>query len=84
MKGKCAKCFYCAAEIPVLKIFRMIASLIGQKKSPDINVMIVPGSQQVAAQIVKEGLIRFLRNQDFIRQPGCSACLGMNEDKYRR
>ncbi|HRP17825.1 MAG TPA: aconitase family protein, partial [Ginsengibacter sp.] len=63
--------------------FRMIASLIkGKKKSPDINVMIVPGSQQVAAQIVKEGLDKiFTESGFFIRQPGCSACLGMNEDK---
>lgn len=63
--------------------FRMIASLIkGKKKSPNINVMIVPGSQQVAAQIVKEGLDKiFTESGFFIRQAGCSACLGMNEDK---
>ncbi|MCO6498313.1 MAG: 3-isopropylmalate dehydratase large subunit [Chitinophagaceae bacterium] len=63
--------------------FRMIAALIkGKKKSPDINVMIVPGSQQVAAQIMKEGLDKiFTESGFFIRQPGCSACLGMNEDK---
>ena len=44
--------------------------------------MIVPGSQQVAAQIVAEGLDVIFTEAGFkIRQAGCSACLGMNEDK---
>lgn len=63
--------------------FRMIASVIrGKKKSPDVRVMIVPGSQQVAAQLQAEGLDKIFEESGFhIRQAGCSACLGMNEDK---
>lgn len=63
--------------------FRMMASLIkGKKKSPDVKVMVVPGSQQVAKQIYDEGLDKIFVDAGFaIRQPGCSACLGMNEDK---
>lgn len=63
--------------------FRLIASVIkGKKKDPDTRVLIVPGSQQVAAQIRAEGLDKVFEESGFaIRQPGCSACLGMNEDK---
>lgn len=63
--------------------FRMIASIIrGRKKNPDVKVMIVPGSQQVAAQLHAEGLDKIFEASGFkIRQAGCSACLGMNEDK---
>ena len=44
--------------------------------------MVVPGSQQVAAQAKSEGLDRILTEAGFdFREPGCSACLGMNEDK---
>ena len=44
--------------------------------------MIVPGSQQVAKQVYSEGLDKIFTDAGFeIRQPGCSACLGMNEDK---
>ena len=62
---------------------RMVASVIkGKRKSDKVNVMIVPGSQQVAAQVKAEGLDRIFEEAGFaIRQPGCSACLGMNEDK---
>jgi 3-isopropylmalate/(R)-2-methylmalate dehydratase large subunit len=62
---------------------RMVASIIkGRKKSSNVEVMIVPGSQQVAAQVKKEGLDKIFQEAGFeIRQPGCSACLGMNEDK---
>ena len=43
---------------------------------------IVPGSQLVANQIVDEGLNVVFENAGFeIRQPGCSACLAMNDDK---
>lgn len=63
--------------------FRLIASVIkGKKKSDKVKVMIVPGSQQVAKQIVAEGLDKIFNDAGFeIRQAGCSACLGMNEDK---
>ncbi len=62
---------------------RLVASVIkGKKKNEHVNVMIVPGSQQVAAQIKAEGLdIIFIEAGFKIRQAGCSACLGMNEDK---
>lgn len=62
---------------------RMVASVIkGRHRAPSVNVMIVPGSQQVAAQVRAEGLDKIFEEAGFvIRQPGCSACLGMNEDK---
>jgi 3-isopropylmalate/(R)-2-methylmalate dehydratase large subunit len=62
---------------------RLVASIVkGRKKSENVEVMIVPGSQQVAAQVREEGLDEIFREAGFeIRQPGCSACLGMNEDK---
>ncbi len=62
---------------------RLVASVIkGKKKNEHVNVMIVPGSQQVAAQIKEEGLDIIFEEAGFkIRQAGCSACLGMNEDK---
>ncbi|MEO6135264.1 MAG: 3-isopropylmalate dehydratase large subunit [Ginsengibacter sp.] len=62
---------------------RLVASIIkGKKKSEHVNAMIVPGSQQVAAQIIAEGLDKIFTDAGFtIRQAGCSACLGMNEDK---
>ncbi len=62
---------------------RLVASVIkGKKKNESVKVMIVPGSHQVAAQIVAEGLDAIFYEAGFqIRQAGCSACLGMNEDK---
>ena len=62
---------------------RNVAQIIrGKRKSDDVQVMIVPGSQQVAAQVMAEGLDKIFQAAGFeIRQPGCSACLGMNEDK---
>ena len=62
---------------------RMVASLVkGRKKHDQVQVMIVPGSQQVSKQVQAEGLDKVFREAGFeIRQAGCSACLGMNEDK---
>lgn len=62
---------------------RMVAGIIkGRKKHDQVQVMIVPGSQQVARQVQAEGLDKIFREAGFeIRQAGCSACLGMNEDK---
>ncbi|HJV20454.1 MAG TPA: 3-isopropylmalate dehydratase large subunit [Sediminibacterium sp.] len=62
---------------------REVAELVkGRKKSDAVKVMIVPGSQQVAKQVHTEGLDRIFAEAGFqIRQAGCSACLGMNEDK---
>ncbi len=63
--------------------YRLIASFIkGKKKNENVKVMIVPGSHQVREQIVAEGLDKIFNESGFqIRQAGCSACLGMNEDK---
>ena len=62
---------------------RLVASLVkGKKKHPDVQVLIVPGSQEVARQARREGLDTIFEEADFeLRQAGCSACLGMNEDK---
>lgn len=62
---------------------RLVASVVkGRKKNDGVKVMIVPGSQQVAAQAKAEGLNDIFEQAGFeIRQAGCSACLGMNEDK---
>ncbi|MCR5744753.1 MAG: 3-isopropylmalate dehydratase large subunit [Bacteroidales bacterium] len=63
--------------------FRMFASLVrGRRKAPGVTAWLVPGSWEVQRQIVAEGLDRELAEAGFeIRQPGCSACLGMNDDK---
>jgi 3-isopropylmalate/(R)-2-methylmalate dehydratase large subunit len=54
----------------------------GKKKAEDVSVWVVPGSQAVAKQAIKEGLDKIFINAGFeFRQAGCSACLGMNEDK---
>lgn len=62
---------------------RLVAKIVkGKKKSDDIEAFIVPGSNQVRAQAKKEGLDKIFIEAGFDwRQPGCSACLGMNEDK---
>ena len=63
--------------------FRAFASVVrGRKKAPGVVAWLVPGSWEVQRQIVAEGLDRVLAEAGFsIRQPGCSACLGMNDDK---
>ena len=63
--------------------FRLVASIIkGKQKDPNIKTLIVPGSQEVAKQIKAEGLDKIFSDAGVeIRQAGCSACLGMNEDK---
>lgn len=62
---------------------RQVAELVkGRQKNEHVQVMIVPGSQQVAKQVQAEGLDKVFKAAGFeIRQAGCSACLGMNEDK---
>jgi 3-isopropylmalate/(R)-2-methylmalate dehydratase large subunit len=62
---------------------RLVAGVVkGRKKHAQVKVMIVPGSQQVAAQAKAEGLNKIFEEAGFeVRQAGCSACLGMNEDK---
>ena len=63
--------------------FRAFASLVkGRKKADHIVAWLVPGSWMVDAQIREEGLDKILYEAGFeIRQPGCSACLAMNDDK---
>jgi 3-isopropylmalate/(R)-2-methylmalate dehydratase large subunit len=62
---------------------RQVAGFVaGKQKSPDVEVWVVPGSKQVEAQARAEGLDKIFETAGFqLRQPGCSACLGMNEDK---
>ncbi|MFD2568279.1 3-isopropylmalate dehydratase large subunit [Pseudotenacibaculum haliotis] len=63
--------------------FRVAASYIkGKQKAENVNAWLVPGSQQVAKQIEEEGLQTIFEEAGFeLRQPGCSACLAMNDDK---
>lgn len=63
--------------------FRAFASLVkGRKKAENVTAWLVPGSWMVDAQIREEGLDKVLEEAGFeIRQPGCSACLAMNDDK---
>ena len=54
----------------------------GHKKAEHVVAWLVPGSWMVDAQIREEGLDKVLEEAGFaIRQPGCSACLAMNDDK---
>lgn len=63
--------------------FRAFASIArGRHKAEGVTVWLVPGSWHVMEQIRQEGLDRVLEEAGFaIRQPGCSACLAMNDDK---
>jgi 3-isopropylmalate/(R)-2-methylmalate dehydratase large subunit len=63
--------------------FRAFAQIIrGRKKAANITALIVPGSKKVEEQMASEGLIEVFKNAGFVvRQPGCSSCLAMNEDK---
>jgi len=62
---------------------RMVAKLVkGRKKAENIIAMIVPGSRQVEDMARAEGIDVILEEAGFeLRQPGCSACLAMNDDK---
>ena len=54
----------------------------GRKKADNITAWIVPGSKEVERMAIEEGLRDILEEAGFeLRQPGCSACLAMNEDK---
>ena len=63
--------------------FRAFASIAkGRKKADNVTAWLVPGSWEVLRQIREEGLDKVLEAAGFaIRQPGCSACLAMNDDK---
>lgn len=62
---------------------REFAALVkGRKKADSIIAWIVPGSKQVEKQAQEEGIEKILNDAGFeLRQPGCSACLAMNDDK---
>ena len=63
--------------------FRAFASIVkGRKKADNITAWLVPGSHIVESQIKEEGILDVLNAAGFqLRQPGCSACLAMNDDK---
>ena len=63
--------------------FRAFASIVkGRKKADNITAWLVPGSHIVEAKIKEEGLLDVLTEAGFaLREPGCSACLAMNDDK---
>ena len=63
--------------------FRAFASIVkGRHKAEGLTAWLVPGSWLVSSQIRVEGLDKVLEEAGFeIRQPGCSACLAMNDDK---
>ncbi|WGS82673.1 MAG: 3-isopropylmalate dehydratase large subunit [Candidatus Karelsulcia muelleri] len=62
---------------------KLISKIIkNKKKAENVSVLVVPGSKQVYKQILKKKIDLILLNAGFeLRLPGCSACLGMNEDK---
>ena len=62
---------------------RLVAAMVkGKRKAANVEVWVIPGSRQVENQARKEGLDKIFEAAGFeLRSPGCSACLGMNEDK---
>ena len=62
---------------------RAVAEFVkGRRKADHITAWIVPGSKQVEQQAYDEGIVTVLEEAGFkLRQPGCSACLAMNDDK---
>lgn len=63
--------------------FMAFAEMVkGKRKSENVTAWLVPGSQKVMMQIREEGIDKILNDSGFeLRQPGCSACLAMNDDK---
>lgn len=63
--------------------FRAFASIVnGKQKADGLTAWLVPGSHEVEAQIKEEGILDIITKAGFtLRQPGCSACLAMNDDK---
>ena len=76
-------CFLGACTNGRIEDFRAFASIVkGRKKAEGVVAWLVPGSWAVDQQIREEGLDKVLEAAGFaIRQPGCSACLAMNDDK---
>ena len=63
--------------------FREFAKIVeGRKKASNVTAWLVPGSHKVEKAIKDEGLLKVLEQAGFeLREPGCSACLAMNDDK---
>lgn len=63
--------------------FRAFASIVkGRKKADNVTAWLVPGSHKVEKAIKEEGLLAIIKEAGFeLREPGCSACLAMNDDK---
>ena len=63
--------------------FREFTKIVkGRKKAPNVTAWLVPGSHKVEKAIMEEGLLEILIESGFkLREPGCSACLAMNDDK---
>ena len=63
--------------------FRAFASIVkGRKKADNVTAWLVPGSHKVESAIKEEGILDILTEAGFeLREPGCSACLAMNDDK---
>ena len=63
--------------------FRAFASVVkGKKKADHVTAWLVPGSHKVEEAIIEEGILDVLKEAGFqLREPGCSACLAMNDDK---
>ena len=63
--------------------FRGFCSIVeGRQKADNVTAWLVPGSHKVVDQIKEEGLDKIITDAGFVlREPGCSACLAMNDDK---
>ena len=63
--------------------FREFTRIVkGKKKASNVTAWLVPGSHKVEKAIKEEGLLKILNESGFeLREPGCSACLAMNDDK---
>ncbi len=63
--------------------FRAFASIVkGKERAENVTAWLVPGSHKVLASIKEEGLLDIFEAAKFeLREPGCSACLAMNDDK---
>jgi 3-isopropylmalate/(R)-2-methylmalate dehydratase large subunit len=63
--------------------FRAFSKIVkGRKKSDNVTAWLVPGSHKVEKAIKDEGILEILNDAGFeLREPGCSACLAMNDDK---
>ncbi|MBF10975.1 MAG: 3-isopropylmalate dehydratase large subunit [Flavobacteriaceae bacterium] len=63
--------------------FRAFANIVkGRKRANNVTAWLVPGSHKVLNAIKEEGLLKIFKEAEFeLREPGCSACLAMNEDK---